>query len=209
MDWFQSGVGDRVELIPWDILRDQTQPSLGDFAGVLITGTPASLTQPEPWMEVAVECIRDAAETETPLLGVCFGHQLVGCAFGAPTIVSEGVGEHGSLPIELSPSGIVDPLFSGMPKTFDVHLTHFDKVDEEAVIYSNGLRVLASSSHTPIQALAGGDFIRSVQFHPEFSLEVMASYLKADGMAPDVAQDCPHAARVFENWVTHWILQES
>lgn len=207
--WFQEGLGERVELVPWDILKDDTQPPLEGHAGIVITGTPASLTKPEPWMEVAVECIRSAAESKIPLFGVCFGHQLVGCAFGAPTVLAAGDGEHGSLPVTLTSAGREDPLFKGFPDSFEAQLTHYDKVEEQAVAYSNGLRILASSSHTPIQALAAGDYIRSVQFHPEFSREVMASYLEADGIDPALAHECPEATSVFQRWLDHWVFGES
>lgn len=209
LTWFQRGLGDRVSLVPWNILTNDTQPALEDYEGVVITGTPASLTQPEPWMEVAVECIRNASESKIPLLGVCFGHQLVGAAFGAPTVLAAGDGEHGSLPITLSPAGREDPLFKGLPCTFEAQFSHYDKVDEQAVAFSNGLRVLASSSHTPVQALAAGEYIRSVQFHPEFSRDVMARYLAADGIDATLAHECPEAASIFQRWLDHWILGES
>jgi GMP synthase (glutamine-hydrolysing) len=207
MDWFEAGLGGRVNLVPWTVQEDLHQPPLEGFDGVLVTGSPASLTRPEPWMEVVVETIRQAAETDLPLLGVCFGHQLVGCAYGAPTTSAPGDGEVGTMPIDLNDAGLNDPLFKDIPPTFLAQLTHHDQVDPEAIAYSNGLRVLASSPNTSVQALAGGDFIRSVQFHPEFSAPIMASYIARDQGDNSSTEDCPLASKVLHNWLDGWIFK--
>jgi GMP synthase (glutamine-hydrolysing) len=198
-------MADRVQLVPWVVQEEFRQPPLGDFAGVLITGSPASLTTPAPWMEVVVETIREAAETNVPLLGVCFGHQLVGCAYGAPTTLAPGDGELGSLPLVLSEAGIADPLFKDCPSEFLANFSHHDQVDPEAIAFSNGLRVLASSSNTQVQALAGGDYVRSVQFHPEFDAAIMSSYIAEEGSETAVSQACHHASKVLSNWLDGWI----
>lgn len=206
VDWFVQGLGDRVELTTWDARTMSPQPPLSQFAGVVITGSAASLTEPEPWMEVCVETIREAAETSVPLLGICFGHQLVGCAYGAPTVKAPEGGEEGSLPLTLNSAGIKDPLFKDTPETFLAQFSHYDQVDPDAIAYSNGLRVLASTGNTAVQALAGGDFIRTVQYHPEFSREIMASYLQAKDIDPGKALACPESTKIFENWLEGWIF---
>ncbi len=205
MHWFAEAMGTRVQLESWDVRERRREPDLREYAGMVVTGAPASLTQPEPWMENAIELIRQAAETEVPVLGVCFGHQLVGCAFGAPTVPAEGHGEHGSHSVRLTESGKTDPLFADMPEEFLAQLTHYDQVDPQAVSFSNGLRVLAASRSCAVQALAAGDHIRSVQYHPEFSTRLMQSYLNNRDEGPQ-AQDCRTASRVFQNWIDHWIV---
>ena len=205
MRWFTEAMGPRVTLEAWDVRKRQSEPDLRTYSGMVVTGAPASLTQPEPWMENAIELIRQAAETETPVLGVCFGHQLIGCAFGAPTVPAEGDGEHGSHTVTLTETGKADPLFADMPEAFLAQLTHYDQVDPQAVSFSNGLRVLAGSAGCAVQALAAGDHIRSVQYHPEFSTQLMQRYLDDREKVPS-AQDCSMASLVFHNWINHWIV---
>lgn len=205
VDWFRQAIGPGVELEPWNVQEaPHSRPPLHGFAGILVTGSPSSLTEPEPWMEIAVETIREAAESQVPVLAVCFGHQLLGCAFGAPTVAAPDSGEHGCHSIELTEAGKSDLLFRGCPETFLVPSSHSDQVDPQAVAFGNGLKVLARSANTAIQALAAGPHIRSVQFHPEFSEAIMTSYLLRDELAMAKACECKHATRVLQNWIEHF-----
>lgn len=204
--WFQDSL-DQVELVPWDISEATSQPALDDFQGLLLTGSPASLTAPEPWMEVAVETIRDASERQTPVLGVCFGHQLVGCAFGAPVIKAPEEGEVGAFTVELTDEGRNDRLFQGLPQSFAVAQLHTDQVDPMSVAHSNGLRVLAGSSNTAVQAMAAGPWVRTVQFHPEVSAPILSSYLQRDGLKQPAPTSFPESKLLFDNWVDGWVLQ--
>ena len=202
--WFEQAMGSRVSLLPWHVQERGEDPKLQEYAGLLITGSPASLTAPEPWMENAIELIRQASELGVPALGVCFGHQLVGCAFGAPTVPAPDEGEHGTKEIFLAERGQADPLFANLPAHFCAQLSHDDQVDPDAVSHSNGLQILAHSEGCRVQALAAGPHIRSVQFHPEFTAAITQSYLdKREGEpAPQV---CREATAILSNWIDHWI----
>ena len=123
----------------------------------------------------------------------------------ASTTKAPDDGELGSLAIELSASGQEDLRFKDCPTTFKAQFAHHDQVEPDAIAYSNGLRVLASSSNTKVQALAGGDFIRSVQFHPEFDAEIMNSYIAEDGSVTATSEDCQFASKVLNNWVDGWL----
>ena len=71
--------------------------------------------------------------------------------------------ELGTVEIELTDEGKSDPLFADVPGRFRVHTTHEDQV----VAPPPGATVLARNDHSPFQALAVGDSVRTVQFHPE------------------------------------------
>jgi GMP synthase (glutamine-hydrolysing) len=57
-------------------------PKLDDVAGIIVTGSSSSVTEGAPWMTRLEGLLRDAVTSETPLLGVCFGHQLLASALG-------------------------------------------------------------------------------------------------------------------------------
>jgi GMP synthase (glutamine-hydrolysing) len=222
-DWF----GRRLDPVRWHPFDGTSGrlPRLADWAGVIVTGSPASLTAPEPWMEAAVELVRRAHDTGTPLLGVCFGHQLIGAAFGAAVVASPAGWEAGCQEIELTAAGRADPLLAGLPDRFPALLCHRDHIaPADRGPPAPGLTVLATGARTPVQAVAAGPVVRGVQFHPEFDLAITRAYLAArrDLLAADAAArgaaddhpdrlaeratECPLAATLVERFVRHWCL---
>ena len=70
---------------------------------------------------------------------------------------------------------IDDALFDGLPSSFPVIQTHMDAVNKAP----EGTLVIAANEQTPIQALAVGDTTRTVQWHPEFTPEIIRGYIHA------------------------------
>jgi GMP synthase (glutamine-hydrolysing) len=210
--WFERIAGDTLDLRVFDGTTGAVPASPEEFAGAVLTGSPASMTEPEPWMEIAVEWLRHAAHAGTPVLGVCFGHQLIGAAYGGSVIKNPCGWEMSTHAVELTEDGRADLLFEGLDHRFDVNLSHADIVDADTLAPANGIRVLARNPMSEVQALAAGDSIRGVQFHPELTGAITRSYVehRRDRLAdPDAmaarARNCPAGAAVFANFTKHWI----
>lgn len=198
-------------------------PSPRELAGIVITGSPSSLTAPEPWMEEAIALVRAGAEVGTPVLGVCFGHQVIGAAFGANVVRNPAGWEMGTHEVELTQTGRRDPLFRDMPSRFCANFSHRDIVDPATVSAGNGLQVLAHNERAGAQALAAGETVRGVQFHPEFTGEITRDYVRTrwDALEADALErsahgdhperlfertlDCPQARHVFERFLEHFV----
>jgi GMP synthase (glutamine-hydrolysing) len=190
---------------------------LRGYDGMLVTGSPRSLVRPEPWMDDAAATVRAAADAGVPVLGVCFGHQLVGSAFGGRVRQNPNGWEVGTTEIELTEAGRRDPLFADLPERLRVNQSHQDEVWELGA----STQRLAASTHTPTQAIAVGAHVRGVQFHPEMDgfviqrlIEHRRAILDADarqrGRAPvdDVlarSGDTPEAERVLVNFARHFV----
>ncbi len=212
-------------VVDFDGTEPSTPPDPRDFAGIVMTGSPASLTEPEHWMEGAVETIREAHGSGTPLLGVCFGHQLIGAAFGAAVVENPRGWEVATHEVSVHENGHRDPLLTGVGDRLRVNLSHRDIVDADTISPLNGLRILAGNSKTDAQVIAGGDHIRGVQFHPEFDGDIVSAYVqhRYDQIADDAnardasddhpdallarAADCPDSERVFHNFVEHFVFK--
>lgn len=157
-----------------------------DYDAIWMTGSPKSVRELEPWMKLAADFMREAAEQGVPVLGVCFGHQLLSWSFGARVVKNTLGREIGSISVTLSPAGQRDPLFEEIDPAPTFQATHEDIV--EALPAS--ATILASNANTPVQALAYGPRIRTVQFHPEMApaamramIEARAASLDADAVA--------------------------
>src|SRR5581483_2365591 len=95
--------------VPWDRTEPWAvgwrPPALADYAGLLVSGSPESVATPAPWMEEVAELVRVAAAGGRPVLGVCFGHQLLGYAFGARVVRNPRGWELGTQEIALTEAG--------------------------------------------------------------------------------------------------------
>lgn len=168
--WFARALGwplERFEVI--DALAMGPLPAEAD--AVLVTGSPASVHEREPWSVAAGEWLQRVVRAGVPVLGVCYGHQLLGDVFGGQVGRNPNGREIGVVEVEADD----DPLFEGLPRRFPVIQTHKDAVNTPPP----GARVLARNTQTPVQALAFGDRVRTVQWHPEFDADIIRTYLTA------------------------------
>jgi len=212
--WFARVLGDGVELEIHLAFDEPRHHRLRSYDGMVITGSPLSLVQPEPWMDEAAETVRRAGEAGVPVLGVCFGHQLVGYAFGGRVRKNPNGWEVGTVEVELTEEGRRDPLFQGLPARLRVNQTHQDEVET-----LGEARLLAAGARTSHQAIAVGEHVRGVQFHPEMDgaiirrlIEFRRHILHADpGRRESVDEmlartlDTPDAEVVLRNFVRHFL----
>jgi GMP synthase (glutamine-hydrolysing) len=118
------------------------------------------------------ELIRQIAAARTPLLGICFGHQLVAQALGGEVRRNPLGREIGTVRVERLAD---DPIFAGLPRRFDVNATHVDAVTKPPP----GAEVLATTALDSCSAFRVGARMGAVQFHPEFDADVIGGYLRA------------------------------
>ena len=171
-------------------------PDARGFGGVVVTGSPASVRDEAPWMkDVARYCLA-AAEAGVPVLGVCFGHQLLGEALGGRVERNPAGPERGTVDVELTDEGVLDPLFEGLPRTLVVQATHQDVLVRPPT--ADGVVRLAVNTNTAWQAFAYRR-IRAVQFHPELSGETLGKLLRARAQEGAIRPSA-HGEEVLRRW---------
>src|SRR5580700_2271134 len=100
-------------------------PGPRDADAFVITGSASSVTERAPWMLRAGRLVRAIVEARVPLLGVCFGHQMIAQALGGRVERNPRGREIGTVRLTRVAD---DPIFVGLPRSFDVNATHVDSV---------------------------------------------------------------------------------
>lgn len=209
--WFARGAG--LHRRDYAVVRADSGAALPDtrgYAGVIVTGSASMVTEREPWSERSAQWLGELVRFSTlPVLGVCYGHQLLAHALGGTVGWNPRGRQIGTKLLELSADSGHDPLFRDLGGMFRAQTTHQQSVLEVPA----GAQVLAASALDPHQALRLGERAWGVQFHPEFSAGVMAGYirgrrerLQAEGLdAARLLRECgpaPQARRLLRRFVT-------
>lgn len=163
--WFADGLGqvDR-DLAVWEVQKQDAPPDVIPSA-IYLSGSSVSVYDDLPWIGRLSDAVKRWRDQDIPMLGVCFGHQIIADALGGRVEKHPGGWEVGVAEVELTEAGAADPLFEGLPRRFPVMQSHQDVVVE----LPEGAVGLAANPHAAYQAFALGDRIRTVQFHPEYT----------------------------------------
>jgi GMP synthase-like glutamine amidotransferase len=172
--------GGAFEVTSVDVAAGETLPPPEEGSALLVTGSPAGAYEDRAFIPVLEESVRRFAHAGRPVVGICFGHQLVARAFGAKVAKSSrgwGVGVHSYEVLSETP-------WRGGPARFACAVSHQDQVET----LPEGFRVVAGSPFCPMGCLAH-DSLRVLTFqpHPEFSHAYARALLRlrSDRIPPD------------------------
>ena len=212
--WFRLGLRLReAGLHVVDVEHGDILPDPEDCAGAVITGSASMVTEKLPWSERTAGWIRNAMDIDLPMLGVCYGHQLMSHALGGYVDYLHGGREMGTLRIDTQADAANDTLGGALPPSFHAHTTHEQSVLE----LPRGAVSLARSERDPHHLVRYGKHAVSTQFHPEFSAEVMRAYIRRkrdalaqEGHSPDAllaaVVPTPHAGMLLRGFVHKHLL---
>lgn len=156
-------------------------PAFDQISAAILSGSWAMVTDHADWSERSAAWIRAAIEASLPLLGGCYGHQLMAYALGGEVADNPNGWERGLLPVTCGAQAQRDPLLRGVPSTFSAWLSHRQSV----LTPPPQAQVLAASERDGCQIIRYSPQALSVQFHPEFSSSIMRACLPDD--SSDVA----------------------
>lgn len=206
--------GRDLEYASYSWVRGELPAAIHDCDGWLISGSRHGVYDELDWMASMQEFIREVAQARLPLIGVCFGHQIVAAALGGEVVKSErgwGVGVH-SYDVDRNYSWMRQP----SPASVAMYAFHQDQV----VTLPPSAEVFLSSDFCPYAGLSYGDSIISVQAHPEFEeayeqallqmfggtlIPAEISQAALDGMQAGARAD----TRVLADWFAEFFLSRA
>ena len=130
-------------------------PNIGEPGAIILSGGPRSTSEPDaPDLDFAA-----LQAFGVPVLGVCYGMQLLNIKFGG-TVVASNRREYG--PADLFPNEC-SGLYEGISPSSQVWMSHSDTVK----VIPEGARVIATNQHGTPVSLQWDDRFFGIQFHPE------------------------------------------
>jgi len=163
-----------------DVEGNSLLPDPSRIDGIVITGSPAGVYEDHDWLPPLREFIRRAYDAKTPMLGVCFGHQIMADALGGDVRKSEkgwGLGRH-TYRVAGRPG-----FMSDAPEALSIACSHQDQV----IVPPAEAEVILASDFTPNAGLfyKSGKAL-SFQPHPEFLDDYALALVELRrGRAPD------------------------
>jgi GMP synthase-like glutamine amidotransferase len=162
-----EGVGAQWTMDVFNTQRGEYPAAFADYDAVLLTGSRADSFSDEPWVVELRRQVSQLLQAGKKMVGVCFGHQLIGLCLGAP--------------VARAPQG-----WGAGRMTYDWHrrdLPHSATRDSIALLASHqdqvlalpaGATLVASSDFCPVAAFTVGSTVFCIQPHPEFDVGLSA-----------------------------------
>ena len=174
--WIGAGLGvDPVRLRVVRVFAGEALPQPDGLAGVVVTGSSAMVSEREEWSETTAAWLAEAVAAATPLLGICYGHQLLAHALGGRVAKNPRGREIGSVDVTLTHEADGDDLLGAGPAAFRAQTSHVESVLD---LPPRATR-LATTGLDPNHAFRVGRSAWGVQFHPEFDADITRGYLRA------------------------------
>lgn len=132
------------------------------FDGWLITGSPASVHEDEPWIGRLKALIRKLDAEHSALFGACFGHQAIAEALGGSVGQNPGGWVFGLTETEMEGRSI---------RLYSSHV-------QQVLTLPPAARVTGGNAECPIGSFAVGDHILTTQYHPEMSHDFITALVE-------------------------------
>lgn len=156
INWISPAMPDAT-FVAYDIISGAPFPAPGAVDGVIISGSEHGVYDDQPWMQPLRDFLVASKDLGVPMFGICFGHQILADVFGGKA--------------EQAPQGLHVGMreFAIDGARVATHVWHKDQVTKQP----EGSTIWASAEYCPIGALTYDFPAMSVQFHPEYSKELL------------------------------------
>lgn len=156
--------------VEYEIVKvyDNIHFDYSDADAFIVSGSKYSVYDDIPWIDILKGTIHEIIKSKKPMLGICFGHQLLASCLGGKVEKNIRGWELGSYNISLTENGKSSPLFHEFYHNDIAYESHQDVVIS---LPSEALELAYTDKGN--QSFCFDDYLYGVQFHPEFTYEVV------------------------------------
>ncbi|MEN8179646.1 MAG: type 1 glutamine amidotransferase [Pseudomonadota bacterium] len=180
------------QAVPWELVCiDANRPvpaAVDDVSGLVFMGAAVGVNDQLAWIEDEMELIRNAHHAGIPMMGICFGGQLVSKALGGEVTRGEGM-EIGWYPLYRLGSVDHEGWLDGLPVEFDTFHWHADTFSMPP-----GSQPLLMSECYKNQGYVMGDHL-GMQFHLEMTVEMVEAWIDKYGSDLQLDSCCIQSAQ--------------
>tara|TARA_A100001011_G_scaffold120380_1_gene127063 strand:- start:2249 stop:2941 length:693 start_codon:yes stop_codon:yes gene_type:complete len=170
-DWIANLIPSDVEVDIVNIYNnDDFDESLYD--AWIVTGSAFSVIDNTNWIINLKNKIKYAYKHSIYVLGICFGHQIISSSLGGNIIKNPKGWELGSYKLNLNDKGVSSFLFNNIDADDYFYFSHEDVVSQLPL---NAIEL--ANNNMGLQAFSINNKIFGVQFHPEFTFNIMEQYV--------------------------------
>jgi GMP synthase (glutamine-hydrolysing) len=174
--WIAAGAGlSLAEVHIVRVFRGEELPEPESVPGVIITGSASMVTDREAWSENTAQWLLRAVQLKKPILGICYGHQLLAHALGGEVQRNPRGRQIGTTDVKLHAAARSDALFGRFAEVLHLPVSHLQSV----VRLPESATVLGSTLLDPHHVVRYADSVWGVQFHPEFDSNIVRGYIDA------------------------------
>lgn len=198
----------------YSVINGEMPASIDDCDGWLITGSRHGVYENLDWMQSLESFIQTLYEEKKPLVGICFGHQIIAQALGGSVTKSDkgwGIGLHHY------DVNVAQTWMGTAPEKIGIYAFHQDQISQLPVAAT----VFISSDFCPYAGLTYGDSILSVQAHPEFEasyehalIDMYGGNIVSESVASNALMgmqgaDSQADTQMLANWIAQFFLKQS
>lgn len=182
--------------VPWELVCiDENRPvpsEVDEVSGLVFMGAAVGVNDPLAWIEDELALIRKAHEAGIPMMGICFGGQLISKALGGEVTRGKGM-EIGWYPLYRLDGIDHDGWLDGLPVEFDTFHWHADTFSMPP-----GSQPLLMSDCYKNQGYFLGDHL-GMQFHLEMTKEMVKSWVEKYGSDLNLDSCCIQSAETIQD----------
>ena len=185
---------DFVSIFDDSILWDNPLAIIRGYAGVVLGGSgdfdfDGGRNSRDPKKEISYQILnkikpllRHIFGNNFPLLGGCYGHQIIGAYRGVEIVNNKEQSKIGSFEVLISPNHQSDALLKRIPANFTAQYGHKDSLNS----LPENSEVIASGKNCSYSIIKYSPIIYGIQFHPELTADDVAERLKnSPGYLPE------------------------